>query len=141
MFVILTGLVSCVVNDTVGGTSIPDSSIPDASIPAPPPTPQQLARQAFDRDVHPALVGKCVRCHTTAGEARGPAFLSPDVANAYDMLMANPTIIGDFTETGAKIYSFVQGGHFGPYLAPDQGKMLVWLGLELQARAAPTTSP
>lgn len=135
--------VSCVAD--VGGRSASiteDSGIPDSQPPPPPPpepTPQQKAREAFDLGVHPVLLAKCLGCHTTGTGAKGPQFVSPDVKNAYDTIVASTTIVGDFSDTGAKIYSFVQGGHFGPYAKRDQGKLLTWLGLELQARAVTTT--
>lgn len=147
-----SGLVSCVVSDTVGSIStpqdsgMPDSSVPDSQPPPPPPpppepTPQQKARDAFNLNVHPVLVAKCLGCHTTAGGAKAPPFISPDVKTAYDIIVGKPTVVGDFTDKGAKVYAFVQGGHFGPYAARDQGKLLVWLGLELQARTAAPTTP
>lgn len=113
-------------------------SIDPGEEPTPPPpgslTPAQKAREAFDKGVHPVMMNKCVSCHSAAGGATSTAFVSPNLADAYTTVTSYQTVVGDYSEAGAKIYSYVQGGHHGPYLQDEQGKLLNWLALEVQAR-------
>ncbi|MBE7453676.1 MAG: hypothetical protein HS111_33880 [Kofleriaceae bacterium] len=96
-----------------------------------------LARQMFERDVFPILQAKCgAGCHLTTSSSSTP-FVATAVGTAYITTVGFDSVVGNFTTTGAAIYSLVVPGphQARTYTADEQMKVAAWLAQEVSERS------
>ena len=94
------------------------------------------ARQAYLSNVYPIMQAKCAGCHSTTA-ANATPFVGASAANAYEAIVGFTSVVGNFTETGAAMYTKViaAGGHQGKtYSADEQTKIKAWLAAEVTER-------
>ncbi|MEZ4404211.1 MAG: hypothetical protein R3B06_29585 [Kofleriaceae bacterium] len=102
-----------------------------------------VARGLYITNVFPIMQAKCGGCHTTTAQLATP-FVGTSSANAYEAIVGFSSVVGNFSETGAPVYTKVfPGGHQGQsYVAAEQTKIKEWLAAEVQERATnPNPNP
>ena len=95
------------------------------------------ARQMFERDVFPIMTAKCgAGCHLTTSASSTP-FVATSVDQAWITAVGFESVVGNFTTTGAPIYTkVVPGPHNGKtYTADEQAKITAWLAQEVEDRS------
>lgn len=102
--------------------------------------PSGAARQKYEADVYPILSAKCAGCHTSTAQNATP-FVGTTKANSYVATVGFSSVVGNFTEAGAPLYTrVVPGPHNGAtYTADDKTKILAWMALEVTERSGGTT--
>lgn len=96
-----------------------------------------LARQMFETDVFPIMSAKCgAGCHLTTSSSSTP-FVATTVGQAWITAVGFDSVVGNFTTTGAPIYTkVVPGPHQGRTYTPDeQAKITAWLAQEVADRS------
>jgi hypothetical protein len=141
---LLTGLAVLLVG-CVGGISGGDDGPPPGDDVVDPPPGE--AREIFVRDVYPILANgnNCtLGCHLV-GSASSTPFLTADAQTSYDQIIGFQSVVGNFTEAGAPVYTkIVPGPHNARvYDATQRQKILGWLAAEVEARDVtdPTDPP
>lgn len=102
-----------------------------------------VARQMFESDVFPILAAKCgAGCHLTTSASSTP-FVATAVATAYVTATGFDSVVGNYTTTGAAIYTkVVPGPHNAKtYTADEQMKITAWLAQEVTERTGPGPGP
>jgi hypothetical protein len=96
-----------------------------------------LARQMFESDVFPILSVKCgAGCHLTSSASSTP-FVASTVGQAWITTVGFESVVGNFTTTGAPMYTLlVPGPHQGRTFTPaEQAKVTAWLAQEVEDRS------
>lgn len=96
-------------------------------------TPEEIAQQFFDREIHPRLEGACATCHVSGVGVR---YLVSDDWRAD--LLAYPGMINLADPDNSRILT--KGRHEGPSSewTPTQKPVVrEWIGLEAAAAASP----
>jgi hypothetical protein len=102
-----------------------------------------VARQMFESDVFPILAAKCgAGCHLTTSASSTP-FVATAVGTAYITATGFDSVVGNYTTTGAAIYTkVVPGPHNAKtYTADEQMKITAWLAQEVTERTGPGPGP
>jgi hypothetical protein len=98
-----------------------------------------VARQMFESDVFPILTAKCgAGCHLTTSSSSTP-FVATAVGTAYITATGFDSVVGNYTQTGAAMYTkVVPGPHQGrTYTAEEQMTITTWLAQEVTERNDP----
>jgi hypothetical protein len=96
-----------------------------------------LARQMYERDVHPIMTAKCgAGCHLTTSSSSTP-FVAANVADAWITAVGFESVVGNFTTTGAPIWTKVVPGPHNArtYTTDEQAKITAWLAQEVADRS------
>ncbi|KAB2910299.1 MAG: hypothetical protein F9K40_02945 [Kofleriaceae bacterium] len=96
-----------------------------------------LARQMFESDVFPILSAKCgAGCHLTTSASSTP-FVAAAVGTAYVTATGFDSVVGNYTTTGAAMYTLlVPGPHQArTFTADEQMKVSAWLAQEVTERS------
>jgi hypothetical protein len=94
------------------------------------------ARQMFESNVYPILAAKCgAGCHLTTSASSTP-FVAPAVATAYVTTTGFEAVVGNYTQTGAALWTKVVPGPHNArtYTADEQMKITAWLAQEVPER-------
>jgi hypothetical protein len=137
---LLTGLAVLLVGCVGGIDPMPDDEPGDDG---PPPTG---AREIYERDVYPIMQTQCgAGCHLVGSSTSTP-FVTPTVSGAYAQITGFDSVVGNYTETGAPVYTKIVNAvvhNARTYDAAQKTKILGWLAAEVEARDVtdPTDPP
>lgn len=108
------------------------------------PPDDASARELFETEVHPILSRGCIGCHRAgapAGNVTG--FVDPSAQASYDIVVGTRAVVGDFTEAGAPVLTYVTRDRHQnlTYSTDEIAKIVRWLAAEVDDREPTGPAP